>query len=169
MAWAGGLDAVNIFEPSAAAVSNVALDHQEFLGDDIASIAREKGGIFAAIFRRLSAIRNRPPELLESAEKNRRDIARCRARFCRAARGECLALSWSAAALQPADSAMRGEHQIANAATALAVLESMPDSLWPESGRCGRGCMRRRRRGGGRFFPGGRRWWWMLRTIRRRR
>ena len=43
----GRLDAVNIFEPSAAAVSNVALDHQEFLGDDIASIASEKGGIFS--------------------------------------------------------------------------------------------------------------------------
>ena len=43
----GRLDSTNVIEgPAAAAVSPVALDHQDFLGTDIASIAKEKAGIF---------------------------------------------------------------------------------------------------------------------------
>ena len=43
----GRLDATNVITaPLASAVTPVALDHQQFLGDDLASIAREKAGIF---------------------------------------------------------------------------------------------------------------------------
>ncbi|MEX0644426.1 MAG: folylpolyglutamate synthase/dihydrofolate synthase family protein [Parvularculaceae bacterium] len=43
----GRLDATNVVEsPLAAVVAPVALDHQEFLGDTLAAIAAEKGGIF---------------------------------------------------------------------------------------------------------------------------
>lgn len=45
----GRLDATNVIEkPLAAIVAPVALDHQHFLGEDIASIAVEKAGIFRA-------------------------------------------------------------------------------------------------------------------------
>lgn len=45
----GRLDATNVIEhPLATAVSPVALDHQHFLGDNLAVIAAEKGGIFRA-------------------------------------------------------------------------------------------------------------------------
>jgi len=43
----GRLDATNVIEtPAASVVTPVALDHQQFLGDDLASIAAEKAGIF---------------------------------------------------------------------------------------------------------------------------
>jgi dihydrofolate synthase/folylpolyglutamate synthase len=42
----GRLDSTNVVLPDAAAVTNVARDHVEYLGDSIASIAREKAGIF---------------------------------------------------------------------------------------------------------------------------
>ena len=43
----GRLDATNVIErPLAAAVTPIALDHQNFLGDTLAEIAREKAGIF---------------------------------------------------------------------------------------------------------------------------
>ncbi|HLI33757.1 MAG TPA: folylpolyglutamate synthase/dihydrofolate synthase family protein [Terriglobia bacterium] len=41
----GRLDATNVTEPRVAIITNVELDHQEFLGNTRAAIAREKAGI----------------------------------------------------------------------------------------------------------------------------
>jgi dihydrofolate synthase / folylpolyglutamate synthase len=41
----GRLDATNVTEPRVAIITNVDLDHQEFLGDTQALIAREKAGV----------------------------------------------------------------------------------------------------------------------------
>jgi dihydrofolate synthase/folylpolyglutamate synthase len=41
----GRLDSTNIVTPAIAVITGVALDHQEFLGDTIEAIAREKAGI----------------------------------------------------------------------------------------------------------------------------
>ncbi|WP_456375703.1 bifunctional tetrahydrofolate synthase/dihydrofolate synthase [Thiolapillus sp.] len=42
----GRLDAVNIIDADLALVTSIALDHQQWLGDDLESIGREKAGIF---------------------------------------------------------------------------------------------------------------------------
>lgn len=42
----GRLDATNTVLPRACAVTRIALDHTQFLGDTLAAIAREKAGIF---------------------------------------------------------------------------------------------------------------------------
>ena len=44
----GRLDAVNVVDPAVAVVVSIGLDHQEFLGSTLDSIAREKAGIFRA-------------------------------------------------------------------------------------------------------------------------
>ena len=41
----GRLDATNVVTPEVCAITNVALDHQEYLGDSLVEIAREKAGI----------------------------------------------------------------------------------------------------------------------------
>jgi dihydrofolate synthase/folylpolyglutamate synthase len=41
----GRLDSTNIVTPEVAVITNIAMDHMEFLGNDLKSIAREKGGI----------------------------------------------------------------------------------------------------------------------------
>ena len=41
----GRLDATNVIEPEVAAITNIAMDHQEYLGDTLEEIAREKAGI----------------------------------------------------------------------------------------------------------------------------
>lgn len=41
----GRLDATNIVEPVVSVITDIALDHQEYLGDTIAAITREKAGI----------------------------------------------------------------------------------------------------------------------------
>ena len=44
----GRLDATNIVEPVLSVITDIALDHQEYLGSTIAEIAREKAGILRA-------------------------------------------------------------------------------------------------------------------------
>jgi dihydrofolate synthase / folylpolyglutamate synthase len=41
----GRLDATNIVDPCISVITDIALDHQRFLGDTVAQIAREKAGI----------------------------------------------------------------------------------------------------------------------------
>ena len=41
----GRLDATNIVEPSISVITDIALDHQEYLGNTITAIAKEKAGI----------------------------------------------------------------------------------------------------------------------------
>ena len=41
----GRLDATNVVEPVVSVITDIALDHQKYLGDTIAQIAREKAGI----------------------------------------------------------------------------------------------------------------------------
>lgn len=41
----GRLDATNIVQPIACAITNIALDHEKFLGDNLPAIASEKAGI----------------------------------------------------------------------------------------------------------------------------
>lgn len=41
----GRLDATNVVEPLISVIADISLDHQKFLGDSVAEIAREKAGI----------------------------------------------------------------------------------------------------------------------------
>jgi dihydrofolate synthase/folylpolyglutamate synthase len=41
----GRLDATNVVEPRVSVITDIALDHQQFLGDTVTAIAREKAGI----------------------------------------------------------------------------------------------------------------------------
>jgi dihydrofolate synthase/folylpolyglutamate synthase len=41
----GRLDAVNVIDPDIAVITTISLDHQEWLGDSVEKIAREKAGI----------------------------------------------------------------------------------------------------------------------------
>ena len=42
----GRLDSTNVITPIVTGITSIGLDHQEFLGDNLSSIAREKAGIF---------------------------------------------------------------------------------------------------------------------------
>ncbi|NBC96358.1 MAG: bifunctional folylpolyglutamate synthase/dihydrofolate synthase, partial [Deinococcus-Thermus bacterium] len=44
----GRLDATNALDPVASAIASIGLDHQAFLGDTLAEIAREKAGVLRA-------------------------------------------------------------------------------------------------------------------------
>lgn len=125
----GRLDAVNAVEPDAGIITNVTLDHCEWLGPDVLTIAREKAGI----------MRPGKPLIFGSEvvpETIRAEAARTGADLCIAGRdfawtppaGEPERWSWRgrAAALEGlARPSLFGSIQLANASAVLATLEAM--------------------------------------------
>lgn len=65
----GRLDAVNAIDPDAALITNVSLDHCEWLGDDIDSIAAEKAGIMRRGVPVVFAARVIPEPIVRQAEE----------------------------------------------------------------------------------------------------
>jgi dihydrofolate synthase / folylpolyglutamate synthase len=122
----GRLDATNLVRPVVSLISTISKDHEAYLGSDLLSIAREKGGIIkqgipavcgalptdvAALLKDIAGERNAPSYFLG------RD-------FTFSLKNEDLfdyrGLKWR---LSDLDVALRGKHQKRNAALALAGLE----------------------------------------------
>lgn len=122
----GRLDATNIISPAITIISNISLEHQSYLGRTIALIAREKGGI----------IKRNTPVITGATQKNAiavlKEIAKTRsAPFYR--RGDAFRVRKSRPGtftywgLKKTWRNLRvnlpGEHQLINAALALAACE----------------------------------------------
>ena len=123
----GRLDAVNVMEPDASLITNVSLDHCEWLGDDRESIGYEKAGIMRAGKPAVFADPDMPASVAAHAEK-------LGARLLRAGRDYTWALeegghwSWRGRRAELADLAMptlRGPMQLQNAAGILALIEAL--------------------------------------------
>ena len=123
----GRFDATNVLTPEATAVTHVALDHQEYLGDTIGAIAFEKAGI---IKPGVPAVIGRVPDeaaavIMRAADERgvplhwlRRDFSvagESTAHF----RYDGLMASYDGLACP-----LAGRHQLDNAACALALLEA---------------------------------------------
>jgi len=63
----GRLDAVNVVDADVAIVSSIALDHCEWLGDNVESIGREKAGIFRPNAPAIFGARARPKTIAAEA------------------------------------------------------------------------------------------------------
>lgn len=116
----GRLDATNIVTPLASVITNIALDHQQWLGDTLAKIAAEKAGIIkpnVPVFTGADA-----PEaeavIRSTAEQNH-------APFTAVTR----ALATDASAGDPLVLPLPGAHQRRNAALAVAVVEGLQQQL----------------------------------------
>ncbi len=126
----GRFDATNVIEPPVCtALTPISIDHQQFLGATLERIAGEKAAIMKSGVPAVVA----PQEPAAAAVIERRSV-RIGAPLYRAGR------EWSMSAtadgfryLGPAPAmelpapALRGAHQLVNAATAIACLEHLPD------------------------------------------
>lgn len=110
----GRLDATNAVPCQVAAVTGVALDHQDWLGHTLAAIASEKAGIFkpgqAAVIGRSGE-----PEAVPLLVAGARAAGVARLRVVDAPLGP----DWTLG--------LEGEHQRDNAATAMAILDHVRD------------------------------------------
>jgi dihydrofolate synthase / folylpolyglutamate synthase len=126
----GRLDAVNVVDPSVAVVTSIGLDHQEYLGDTLEAIAREKAGIFRP--GKTAVIGGREPSLsLESVARGlNAPLKRLAIEYNYVLDGagwRYRGTHWDLPHL-PAP-ALKGDIQFTNAATALAALEEISPQL----------------------------------------
>jgi dihydrofolate synthase/folylpolyglutamate synthase len=126
----GRLDAVNVVDPDVAVVTSIGLDHQEYLGDTLEAIAREKAGIFRA--GKTAVIGGREPSLVleEVARTVRAPLKRLAIEYNYIREGtgwRYRGTRWELPHL-PAP-ALLGDIQFSNAATAIAALEEIAPRL----------------------------------------
>lgn len=134
----GRLDATNVILPESVVLTNVALDHAEYLGDTLESIAREKSGIIKPGVPVVTA--ERDPVVLEIFRHRAREVGaafhvldRSSIRGLRVGfEGTCFQLRtehWGDLAVRLP---LIGAHQATNAALAVRALELLPPDLRPD-------------------------------------
>jgi dihydrofolate synthase/folylpolyglutamate synthase len=111
----GRLDATNVVDPVAAAITSIDFDHQALLGDTLDAIAAEKAGIARPGIPVVCG--TLPPEAMAAVE---RTCARVGARVVAAGAGVNVAQLTGGRPL-----ALRGRHQQANAAVAACLLREL--------------------------------------------
>jgi dihydrofolate synthase/folylpolyglutamate synthase len=145
----GRLDATNVLRPLVAGVTNIQIDHVEYLGATREEIAFEKAGIF----------KRGVPAIVGEPELGIRELLMTHARAhgaspIHAVFGESSIEDVAVDATGTAFSIRReasvrrvrtplvGRHQAHNAAVALAMLEALPDDLRPDGATVDRGLTR---------------------------
>ena len=134
----GRLDATNVVRPLVSAVTNVQMDHADYLGDTLAKIAREKAGIvkpgvpfvtgetepeLVTIFREIAAELGAPFHPLDPGGRLENvDLARDHTSFTLDTR------AWGEVRLR---TPLVGRHQASNAVVAVEVLEHLPKGIRP--------------------------------------
>jgi dihydrofolate synthase/folylpolyglutamate synthase len=121
----GRLDATNVVRPLVSVVTNVDLDHQRYLGDSVAAIAREKAGIIKPGVPVVTAASGTALAVLE--ERARADGAPLTVvgRDVRVEGDSPAVFSYRGVAgrIDNLTCPLLGRHQLTNAATALAAAE----------------------------------------------
>ena len=121
----GRLDAVNAIEPTAGLITNVSLDHCDWLGSDVATIGFEKAGIMRAGKSTVFASGDAPASISDYATDIGAELVLAGRDYHFARSGE--GWEWRGRRHVLADlqaPSLAGEFQIANAAGVLALLEA---------------------------------------------
>ena len=130
----GRFDATNVITPAVTAITSIALDHQRYLGDSLASIAREKAGILKAGVR--CAIGEMPREAREAVEEvanaegarlalaDRSLVTEASLQYGRAT----ISIDTPVRSYRNVTLGLNGSHQIANAVVAVRILELLAEA-----------------------------------------
>ena len=124
----GRLDAVNAIEPDACLITNIALDHVAWLGDDIDSIATEKAGIMRASKPVVFGATDCPSAIAARAAEIGADLRLAGTDFGFESNPDKTLWSWRGRQTELAGlcpPALAGGIQMQNAAAVLAVIEAM--------------------------------------------
>lgn len=130
----GRLDAVNLLDADVAAVASVGIDHREWLGDTVEQIGAEKAGIFRPSRPAIFGSRQMPQSIAIAAADRGARLRRLGVDFDFVERAD----GWDFIGLRSRRRelplpVLAGTTQLANASTALAVLEATePDLLVPD-------------------------------------
>jgi dihydrofolate synthase/folylpolyglutamate synthase len=126
----GRFDATNVVQPMACAITTIALDHQEYLGSTLGSIAFEKAGIIKANVP--VVVGPIEGEALQTIERVARakpaPVLRLNRDFKTRGTWDSFSFSGPTVAYRGLTCALPGAHQLANAACAIALIESVGPS-----------------------------------------
>lgn len=126
----GRLDAVNLLDADCAVITPIGLDHQEYLGNTLDAIGREKAGIIRPRRPLVCGEANPPASVLGRAEELGAPVKRLGVDFSAVPEQGRTRFSIGRESLDLPLPALTGPHQFGNAATALAaVLELLPEAL----------------------------------------
>jgi dihydrofolate synthase/folylpolyglutamate synthase len=124
----GRLDATNVLNPDLCVITNISLEHQSYLGDTIAQIAGEKGGIIKQGVPVVTGVRQ--PEAIATIDSLAREKEAPLARFketfdIRPSTENIFDYQGIATDLDMVAVGLPGEHQLENAALVLAACETL--------------------------------------------
>ena len=126
----GRLDAVNIVDADVAVVTSIGIDHVDYLGSTREAIGREKAGIFRAGHPAICGDADPPASLVAHADAIGAPLWRIGRDYTFMASDLQWRYSGPAGARHALPfPALRGAHQLGNAATALAALDALRDRL----------------------------------------
>jgi dihydrofolate synthase/folylpolyglutamate synthase len=118
----GRLDATNVITPLVAVVTKIAREHTDYLGTDLASIAREKAGVAKPDVPFVTGEQDAAVRQVLVAEAERRGA-------------NPVILVDTTQPLPPSRSlGLKGRHQVGNAWVALAALNALPSPFGPGGG-----------------------------------
>jgi dihydrofolate synthase/folylpolyglutamate synthase len=126
----GRLDAVNVVDPDVSVVVSIGMDHQEYLGNTLEAIAREKAGIFRRGRPAVLGSRDMPAAVADCARAIGAPLKRPGVEYSYGLDGNTWHYRgnrWDLPQLPPP--ALLGDIQYANAATAIAALEELDTRL----------------------------------------
>ena len=129
----GRLDAVNIFDADIALVAHIAVDHVDWLGDDLDQIAAEKAGIARPGKPLICADQNPPSGLEKTGKETGAVVLKVGRDFIYQITAD--GWNWEMGDVhfkQLPPPALTGTHQYQNAAAVLACLQYMPAALRPD-------------------------------------
>jgi dihydrofolate synthase/folylpolyglutamate synthase len=130
----GRLDATSVASPLAGAITNIALDHQQYLGETPDEIAREKAGIIKPGMWLVCGEREAGPLAVIAAACAGRGAALVKADDGAVLSATMIggvtsmALRTPAGAYGPVTLGLRGRHQVRNALVAVRLLEALSEA-----------------------------------------
>jgi dihydrofolate synthase/folylpolyglutamate synthase len=125
----GRLDAVNILDANCAVITNIGLDHQEYLGDDRESIGWEKAGIIRQNIPLVCGETDPPDSVMAEASRLQAPVLRLGHEFDAVDDLQSIRFTKDETVFLLPRPQMTGRHQVINLATALAaLLELAPDA-----------------------------------------
>ena len=129
----GRLDAVNIIDPDVALITSICIDHIDWLGETREAIGFEKAGIFRPDVPAVMGDINPPKSMIENAKEKNTPLLRINHEFSFKKNGN----NWdwfsnynnqhSYKSLP--SPALKGEHQLSNAATSIMAVTALQNSL----------------------------------------
>ena len=129
----GRLDATNVIRPLVSVITNIGLDHMEYLGSTLQAIAGEKGGIIKVGVPAVTGVRMKPVlhQLRQIARSKQtllhqaRDMVRAEIKD-RTLDGLRLSLTTPRRMFQDVFVGLAGDHQAENVETAISAIELLP-------------------------------------------